>query len=235
VLFAADTQESSGYIKSSTTKLRTIFGKDPKKGEPWEIMVASSGDAVIVDEAIDDIFYFVSDKIKADEKKPAIALSVLRKKIGDIAYATYKKYKDREVDNPEFELLFGAADEFSTILKVTCEGKNKELDKVGMIGSGRVTGGELLLSEFLKEEPTEDEAASLAALVISTVGHVDMFVGGEPDFCICRDRAVLKYTKKFHKHILEDSESKWTLIKEIWQKMLEDSAFEKKVKRLLKK
>jgi len=233
VLFGADTQESSMLLKSSTTKLRLIEGKEPAQGKKWVMAVASSGDAAVINEAIDEISYFMYENIGAGEEKPSMALLTNRAQIGDIAYATYKKYKERGIENAEFELLFVAADEFSTILRITCEGKNEVLEKFGIIGSGRITGGELLLREFLKADITQTEAARLAALVISIVGHVDMFVGGEPDMFICRNRKVWVYKEDTYREILKESESRWALMKNVWMKMEEDDSFEKRLRGLL--
>ncbi len=236
VLFAADTQESSAYTKSSASKLKLILDLNPNpKKRNWEFVVASSGDALVADEAINEISYFLADKISSKDN-PSVALMSLRGEIGDIAFKTYDKYKKREADNPEFSLLFGAADKFSTILFVNYDGRNRELERIGFIGSGRVTGGELILSEFLKEdELTECEAACLASLVISTVGHVDMFVGGTPDMYVCRQRQALEFDAKYYSNeILQKSELRWNLLKKLWQKMLEDESFENKLKNLLK-
>jgi len=134
------------------------------------MVAASSGDALVVDEALSTIRSLLYNKIKPDEKNPSFALRSLRSEIGDTAYATYQKYKERGAENPEFQILLGTAAEYSEILHVTYEGKNEMLGRYGILGSGQVTGGELLLTEFLREEPTEDQAASLAALVIATVG-----------------------------------------------------------------
>jgi hypothetical protein len=211
-----------------------IPGKKSRQGEKWKMIVASSGDSVVVDEAIHDIELFLGEKIEPQEKTPASALFSMRKEIGDVAYATYKKYKDRSVENPEFELLLGAADKDSTILYITCEGKNQILDKFGIIGSGRVTGGELLLGQFLKEDLTREQAARLATLVISIVGHVDMYVGGEPQIYMCKNRTVWRFEEKSYQGILEESESRWALLKKLWVKMQEDETFESKLRDLLK-
>ncbi len=236
VLIAADTQESSGFTKSSATKLRVIFGPEPKeKGkQTWEFVVASSGDSMIADEAIDEIFYFLGKKTSADDD-PSVFLNVYRKELGDIAFTIYDKYNKRGVDDSHFSLLLAAAGEFQLILLVTCEGKTKQLERVGIIGSGKVTGGELLLSEFLKEEEmTECEALCLAALVISTVGHVDMFVSGKPDMYACRAREALEFADKYYREMLKKSELRWFLIKKVWQKMSEDPNLEKQLKGMMK-
>lgn len=233
ILFAADTQESSAILKRSATKLRIAPGKEPKKGKGWKISIASSGDTMVVDEVYNKIQYFLWKKLKPEQKNPSTALMVYREEIADLAYDTHKKYKDRDVENPYFELILGAADEFSTILHITHEGKNQVLDRFGVIGSGRVTGGELLLGEFLKEEINEDEAAILAALVISTVGHVDMFVGGEPDMCICRERTVWEFTEDAYQKLLKNSKDRWDLMKKTWVKMQKDSTLKSKLKNLL--
>ena len=148
VLFATDTQESSAYTKSSASKLQLIVDLNSKqKKSSWEFVVASSGDALVADEAIRDISFFLADKITSEDD-PSISLMSLRSQIGDIAFRTYDKYKKRGSDNPEFSLLLGAADKFSAILFVNYDGRNRELDRIGSIGSGRVTGGELILSDF---------------------------------------------------------------------------------------
>jgi uncharacterized protein with NAD-binding domain and iron-sulfur cluster len=130
----------------------------------------------------------------------------------------------------------GSAARFSTILSVTSEGKTRELERVGLIGSGKVTGGDLLLSEFLKNEVlTESEASCLAAFVISIVGHVDMFVSGKPDMFVCMNKKALEYDETYYREMLRTSESRWTLLKQIWHKMLDDENFEKKLRELIKK
>ncbi|HVP92952.1 MAG TPA: hypothetical protein VMS94_04335 [Acidobacteriota bacterium] len=235
VLFAADTQESSMIIKRSTTKLRLIFGETPKQGDEWSIMAASSGDAMVVDETLDEIGDFLYDKLKPKEETPSICLHIFRREIGDIAYKVYKKYKDRDCENPEFELLLGAADQFANILHVTYEGKSQLFEEFGIIGSGRVTGGELLLTEFLKKDMNVDEAAQLATLVISVVGHVDMFVGGGPDMATCSERRVWNYEEESYRQILRESKSKWDLMKKSWAKMQMDDSLERKLRKLLKK
>lgn len=235
VFFAADTQESSMLIKRSTTKLLWLFGQEPKKGETWEMMAGSSGDSMVIDETFRQIRDFLYEKLKPNEECPSTALELYRQEIGDIAYRTYKKYKDREVESPEFELLLGAADKWSNILHVTCEGKNQLLEKFGIIGSGRVTGGELLLTEFLKQDIRADEAAHLAALVISVVGHVDMFVGGEPEMVNCFKRRAWDYKQEEYQRILRESKSRWDLMKTFWAKMEKDNTLENKLRKLLKK
>jgi len=235
LLFASDTQESSLFLKRSVTKIRTIYGPEPKEKEKerWNMLVASAGDALIIDEVVEDIAFFLREKIDPDKDTPSISLAVYRKEIGDLAFATYKKYKDRDVETFHFELLIGTADKFSTILYVTNEGKNQVLDKFGLIGSGRITGGELLINEFLKESISEEEATSLAALVVTTVGHIDLSVGGGPDIRICHDRIVWVYKKPAFDEILKASESRWKLINRLWWKMQEDSSVEGKLEKLI--
>jgi 20S proteasome alpha/beta subunit len=237
LLFASDTQESSLYLKRSVTKMRLITGKEPKKyKDRWNVIIASAGDALVIDEVVDDIYYFLQKEIEPDEDTPSIELSIRRKEIGDLAYATFKKYKDREAETLNFELLLGTADEFSTILYVTSEGKTQELEKYGIIGSGRITGGELLINELLsgrKEDLSVDEAAGLAALIVTTVGHIDLSVGGAPDIMFCRGRISWSYKEQPFNEILRSSESKWDLMKKIWWKMEKDSTLERKLQKLV--
>lgn len=131
--------------------------------------------------------------------------------------------------------MLGTADEFSTILYITSDGKNQILDKFGIVGSGRITGGELLLSEFLRENINEVEAANLAALIVTTVGRVDLSVGGEPDIRFCRDRMAWVYEEESFKRILGTSESRWSLLKKVWWRMQEDKTVESKLKNLVEK
>lgn len=237
LLFASDTQESSLYLKRSVTKMRLIKGNKPKKyKDKWVIIIASAGDALVIDEVVDDVQYFLQKEIEPDIDTPSIALSLNRKEIGDLAYATFKKYKDREVEASNFELLLGTADEFSTILYVTNEGKTQELEKYGIIGSGRITGGELLMNELLsgrKEDLSTVEAANLAALIVTTVGHIDLSVGGAPDIKLCRDRISWVYKEQPFNEILRRSESKWDLMKKTWWEMEEDSTLERKLQKLV--
>jgi hypothetical protein len=92
------------------------------------------------------------------------------------------------------------------------------------------------LTEFLKKDDlTESEAACLAALVISTVGHVDLFVSGKLDMYICREKQALEYEEAYYRQMLKQSDLRWKLIKKTWLKMLEDESFDKKLNALLKK
>jgi hypothetical protein len=234
LLFASDTQQSSTFLKRSVTKVRTILGKDPQKlKDPWNILVASAGDAMVIDEAFQDIHLFLRKNIDPDTETPSIDLEILRNQIGDLAYATCHKYQERGDTNCSFELLIGAADKFSTILHVNSEGKTQELERFGVIGSGQITGGELLLNEFLRTDVQQKAAANLAALVVTIVGHVDLSVGGAPDIQICRDRIAWVYKQEAFSELLTTSESKWDLIKKLWWKMLEDDTIEDKVKKIL--
>lgn len=236
VLFASDTQESSSYLKRSVTKIAELEGeKSEKDGKPWTILAASAGDALVIDEVVDDLWSFLRKQIHPDVENPSGHLLLMRKEIGDIAYSTFKKYRDRNIKG-NFELLLGAADEFSTILYVTNEGKTQELEKYGIIGSGRITGGELLMSELLserKETMTQQEAANLAALIVTTVGHIDLSVGGAPDIKICRDRVVWVYKEQSFNEMLKSSELKWNLLKRIWWRTQEDEAIVYKIKKML--
>ncbi len=237
LLFASDRQESSAYLKRSTaTKIKDFYGiKKPKAGkvDEWGMLIASAGDAFLADEVFTEINYFLSKKIKYDNKQPSIQLSVYRNEIGDIAYKVYKKHKDRGGDDPIFSLLIGACDDYSFLLYVTCEGKTKEIEDYAIIGSGRVTGGELLLAEFFKNNMTQRQAANLAALVISKVGRVDISVGGLPDIHMCRGRCTWVYKSKPFEEILVKSEKRWSLLKEAYWKMQSNSKIETEIKELL--
>lgn len=234
VLFATDTQESSPYLKRSVTKCRTIYGRKPKKFErPWEILISSAGDAFVADEVFDEIMLLLMEKIDPDYEKPSLALKLHRKEIGDIAYNTYKKYKDRNVSDPSFELILGVSDLFRTILHVTCEGKNQILKKFGIIGSGRITGGELFLNEFFRDDLNTTEAAHLASFTIKKVGHIDPYVGGEPDIRFCMDRNIWEFSKP--REIISKSESRWELLKKAWWKMHENLILEEKIEKLMEK
>lgn len=179
------------------------------------MLVASAGDAMVIDEAFDDIQFLLRKEIDPDEETPSISLLVRRKEIGDLAYNTYHKYQQRSGNDCSFELLIGAADKFSTILYVNNNGKTQELERFGIIGSGRITGGELLLNELLRNDVEEYGAAHLAALVVTVVGHVDLSVGGAPDIRICRDRITWHYKEEAFTELLTSSESRWGLIKSI--------------------
>lgn len=235
LLFASDTQESTQYLKREVTKMRTIFGKDPrKKGiEKWGILVASAGDSLVIDEVISDIGAFLRDEISSAELRPSIRLRDLRKEIGDLAYSVYEKYSERNCGYSEFEMLFGAADMDATMLYVTFEGKQEVLDQFRIIGSGQVTGGELLLNEFMKEDMTQEEAANLAALIVTRIGNVDQFVSGEPDIQWCRNRRVWHYKDIKFTKIMIESEGRWNLIKKAWSRMQEDNTIRKKIQRAL--
>lgn len=82
ILFAADTQESSGLLKGSATKLRIIEEKTPKSGDPWRIAIASAGDAMVVDEVLAEMRFFLREKMKPQEK-PSLFLQALRSEISD--------------------------------------------------------------------------------------------------------------------------------------------------------
>jgi len=210
------------------------MGQAPKKHkDSWHVLVGSAGDSMVIDEALFDIAVLLREKIDPDIESPSVALDVWRKEIGDLAFSTYKKYKERNVENPSFELLLVAADKHSTILYVTSDGKTQDLPKFGMIGTGRITGGELLLSELLKEDITEEEAAHLAALVVTVVGHVDISVGGKPDIQMARERCAWVHKETAFEKILKTSESRWELLGKVWWKMQEDKAIENKLKELL--
>lgn len=221
VLFGSDTQESSSIIKTSVTKLHLISGKVPEKGKSWAIAVASAGNAAVVDEAIDEIGKYLYEKCDPSEVNPSVQITALRKEIGDIAYNTWKRHNERfPAFSNEFELLLGAADEYTAILYVASDGKTMKLDNVGIIGTGRVTGGELIIREFRSaEELTEFEAMNLLALTISTVGRVDMYVGGEPEMLVCQHREVFSYKKEPYRKALKENEDRWDLIKQVWKKM----------------
>jgi len=89
-LFASDTLEFSMHIKRYVTKMRIIFGKTPKKNKnPWNILIASTGDSMVIDEVLSDIERFLREKIVPDEKAHAKRLRLLQKDIGDITYSTY--------------------------------------------------------------------------------------------------------------------------------------------------
>lgn len=234
LLFASDTQESSQFIKRAVTKMRVIHGKQPKRGrKAWNILVASAGEAMVIDEVLDEIEAFLRERIKADEKDLSGRLKSLRKNIGDVAYETYKKYKDRNVTYRDFELLLGAADESVTILYVTCEGKQQVLEQYGIIGIGQVTGGELLASEFLRKDMTQKEAASLAALIVTRIGKIATHVGGEPEIKWCRNRRAWHYKEFRFKRIIEQSKSKWNLMRRIWWRMGEDSTAQEELESIL--
>lgn len=238
LLFASDRQESSAFLKRPTAKIRDIHAinkpdKEDDKTDEWGMLIASAGDAFLIDEVITDIKIFLYDEIKWNKKLPSVSLSVYRKKIGDIAYGVYKKHKDRGLGDPIFSLLIGACDKYSTLLYVTCEGKTKEIDDYAIIGSGRITGGELLLAEFFKKNMTQKQAANLAALVISRVGRVDISVGGLPDIHMCRDRCTWAYKSKPFNEILAASEQKWLLLKKAFWKMQSKEEIETKIKELI--
>jgi hypothetical protein len=168
-----------------------------------------------------------------DEKALAKRLRLLRKDIGDIAYSTYQKYKNRGDKHAVFELLLGAADETSTILQITSEGKQQVLEQFGIIGSGQVTGGELLLTEFVRQDLNQSEAAALAALIVTRIGNIDMSVGGEPDIKWCRNGRVWHYKEFKFKNIMEQSKSRWNTLKKIWWKMQEGNNFKERLEKIL--
>ncbi|MCJ7635844.1 hypothetical protein MUP77_26070 [Candidatus Bathyarchaeota archaeon] len=235
LLFASDTQESLGYLKRAVTKMRIIHGREPKKKDmdEWSILVASAGDSLIIDEVVSDIEDLLQNEISPDERKPSIRLKKLRKKIGDLAYFAYEKYRTRSSEPSDFEMLLGAADEQSTILYVNCLGKQQIRDEFGIIGSGQLTGGELLFNEFAKEDMTQKEAATLAALVVTKIGNVDQFVSGEPDIKWCRNRRVWHYDETKFTKIMVESEERWKLMKRVWSKMQKDANIETRIKRVL--
>jgi hypothetical protein len=237
VLFASDTQESSSYLKRSVTKMRVISGAKPRKYDSrWDIVLAGAGDALVIDEVAEDIEFFLRDEIGPDTENPSVELIARRKEIGDLAYTTFKKYKGRCDEAPHFELLLGAADEFSAILHVTYEGKTQDLKRYGMIGMGRITGGELLMNEFFSLRDgaiSQEEAANLAALIVTTVGHVDLSVGGAPDIKLCRNRTSWIYKEQPFNEILKTCELRWGVMKKVWWRMQESNSFERKLRSML--
>jgi len=235
ILFASDTQESYGYLKRSVTKMRTIFGRDPRKRgiDKWNILIASAGDSLVIDEVVGDIENLLRNEISSREAKPSLRLRDLRKEIGDLAYCAYEKYRQRNCTSSEFDMLLGAADEKATVLYVNCDGKQQVLEKFAIIGSGQVTGGELLFNEFMKEDMTQEEAANLAALVVTKIGNVDQFVSGEPDIQWCRNRRVWHYQEMKFMKIMQESERRWNIIKKAWSRMQEDDTIRKKIERAM--
>lgn len=233
ILFATDTQVSSPFLTTISLKCKPLLGPTPEDEEEdtWVMLFASSGDAFITDEVYEKIQYFLRENLEVHHK-PSIGLSVLRSEIGDIAYKIYNKYKERGVSNSEFTLMLGAADDFSCILQVTHEGKTREIEDFGIIGSGQVTGGELLLREFLKEKCTATQAARLASLIISLVSQTDPFVGGKVDIRFCQDR-ITWYFPKVDEQIIDVSEARWQLLKKLWWSFENDSSKFEAVRSLL--
>lgn len=232
VLFASDSQESSSYVKRSVTKLRIAPSRTTESGKDCSMVIASAGDALVADEAIYQVVSFIYGEMNPETIDPSTFLRIKRGEIGDIIYNVYKKYKDRGSESI-FELLIGAADEFSEIMEVTYEGKTRLLDRFGIIGSGGITGGELLLNEFISDEMTVNEAAQLAALVVKTVGHVDIHVGGIPNIYSCSQKTTWEYKKEIFTEMLSKTESRWSLLREMWFKMQKDGSFEDKLHQLL--
>ena len=188
---------------------------------------------MVLDEVLDEIKSFLHNKIKPYEKNLSRKLRTLRKEIGDLAYDTYRKYKERGIKYCAFQLLLGAADQSATILYVTSQGKQQILEQYGIIGTGQVTGGELLLSEFLKDGISQREAASLAALIVTKIGKIDVYVSGEPEIRWCRNRRVWHYREFKFRRIIEESRSRWNVMKRAWWKMQEDSTTKKKLRNIL--
>jgi hypothetical protein len=150
ILFASDTQETYAYLKRPTAKLRRIIGRRPeeqKDAETWGIAVATAGDSYLIDEVVQDLTFYLWDRIEWNDENPSTTLMLSRKEIGDVAYKVFKRHNDRSEEKPVFELLLGVCDKWSTILYVTCEGKTKELKDYGIIGIGLITGGDLLLTQ----------------------------------------------------------------------------------------
>jgi 20S proteasome alpha/beta subunit len=231
ILFASDTQISSSFLKCPTSKFFHIFGKRGKNPD-WEGLVAFSGDYMVAQEVSNQIYHLLHERI--DPKKYAsVMLGLMREEIGDLAYSVYKKYLDRGVKDPYFELLIGISDRFSALYHITAEGKSEEIDFHRIIGSGRITGGELLLREFSHAFPTLEQAKAIAILVINAVGNIDISVGGEPEICICRNKGLEQLSPQEIQELSKTIDSKWKLFKKIWEKNLEDGSFEKKLFKLL--
>jgi len=229
----ARAQVSSSYITGSTTKCKQIFSKQPKDdSEPWSVLFAASGDAYLIDEVFEQFRFYLRQNIEPVTENPSLSFMVHRHKLGDIAYNTYKKYKDRDVSDPRFTILLGAADKFTGILEITYEGKHREITDFCIIGSGQVTGGELLLRELYREKVNVTETARLTSIIIRLVGKTDPYVGGNIDLKFCRDRTSWIFTKPDEK-ILDISEKRWEILKSIWWKMQEDSAISDKLIKLL--
>ena len=233
ILFATDTQSSTPYLITTAMKCRVISGipSENEKEPPWEILFASSGDAFVTDEVYTKLNYRFKDWIEP-EKDPSIVLSVYRSEIGDIAYEIYKKYMEREASDPSFQIMLGASDKSSTLLQITHEGKTRKLDDFGIIGSGQITGGELLLNEFVRENLTVTEAAQLASFVITRVGQTDPYVGGNIDLQFCNNRTTWVFTQP-EDQIFQKSESRWDMLKKMWWKMQDDASLADKLNELL--
>ena len=241
VLFASDTQASTSFIKRSATKLQFCIGRSSEKEDSeqkdeknWKMVVASSGDAFVASEAIRAIQQLLFSKIPADTECPSIAIYVQLNAIGNAAYDVYKKYKDRGED-PQFEILLGAADTYSALYQITCFGKTYEVEDYAIIGSGAITGGELLVKELLDKNPSEEDAAALAALLVSEVSLVDMYVGGEPKILVAGKRSVWEYKETVYKEICEKSRTKWNLLKEAWRKMQQNDRLQEKITEVVSK
>jgi hypothetical protein len=238
ILLASDSQESSSFLKRSTTKIKPILGIAPvekiKVENNWCISLASAGDPLVTDEVYQDVNDLLTDKIPFDFDLPSVALKLHRKEIGDLAYEIYRKHKDKGLSDPVFELLLGAADEYSTILYITHEGKVQEIDQYAIIGSGETTSGELILNEFFRKDMNIEEAAYLASLMVTVMGHCGISAGGVPDIRICQDRSWKAFPDEAFKDIMGKTGLRWGLLKKAWLKMQANNTLETKISRLLK-
>lgn len=236
VLFAADTQSSTTFIKRSATKLQICVGKDTGKDEikSWNVVVASSGDAYVAAEAIREIQILLYKKMEPDAPNVGAQIYANINDIGNAAFNVYKKYKDRG-DDPQFEILLGVADEFAFIYHITCMGKVYEAEDYDIIGSGAVTGGELLIKEFLEKDPSVDNVAALATLIVTEVSLVDMYVGGEPKIIMARERRAWEYREEVYKEICEKSRTRWKLLKEAWKQMQHKEEVQEAIRQLVSK
>jgi len=52
---------------------------------------------------------------------------------------------------------------------------------------------------------------------------------------ICRERRVWEYEKDGYREILKTSESRWSMMKNMWERMEKDSTLENKLRKLLEK
>lgn len=158
LIFAADRQKSSTYLKTPATKIRFIFNPDKDSSNLWGLLFAGSGDLLILDEVWYKIDKYFNENSEMLEKDPTDILRKHRETIGKISYDTYKEYILRyktinEINDCDFDFMIGANNSITpTILYVNCMGNTQIEDEFKIIGSGVVTGGELLLNELYKKK-----------------------------------------------------------------------------------
>jgi len=240
LLFAADKQSSTPFIKMEANKIRRIYNIRSGPDMFWGLLFAGSGDSLILDEMWYKIDKYVHENEELQEIEPINILRNHREAFGELAYDTYNKYFARcettsEQRNIKFDFLLGANDgNTPTILYVNYRGNTRIEDNFKIIGQGLITGGELLLNELYKKDLNFREAAILATFVINRVSNIDVSVGGGIDWYLIRENVPQAPTEEFFNLTSKKAEDNWEIIKRIFWKISDDDDFRIKINDILK-